>query len=135
MKGKRFFSNRPPVRRLVFWTAIAIMLVAAVVGLVEWFPDRKFGSVSVAAASLGFGALVVAIVFGLLQQASRTFHPESELFRYADVDTLRSIARRTSDPELRDWALSLAERISVVLPGREAPPASPTAPRRRVDLR
>lgn len=135
MTGKRKFPHRPPVRRLVFWTAIALMLIAAVVGLVEWFPEREFGSVSIAAASLGIGALVVAIVFGLMQQASRTFHPESELFRYADVDTLRSIANRTTDAELRDWALSLAERITIVLPGREAsPPAHPTRPR-RVDLR
>jgi len=132
---KRFFSGRPPVRRLVFWTAIALMLIAAVVGLIEWFPERQFGRVSVAALSLGIGALVVAIVFGLLQQASRTFHPESELFRYADVDTLRGIARRTDDPELRDWALSLADRITVVLPGREAPPPSASVPRPRVDLR
>jgi len=135
MKGKHFITNPPTLRRVVFWTAIVLMLVAAVVGLVDWFPERKLGAVSAGAVGLGLSAMVVAIVFGLLQQASRTFHPESELFNYTDVDMLRALARRTTETEVRDWALSLAERITIVLPGREAPPPPSPTPRRRADRR
>ena len=127
MFGRFRFRFRSKLRRLVFWAAVVLMLVGALVGLV-WAiiePGRKYGPGPIAAVTLGLGALLVALVFGLLEFTDPTWHPESELFSWSDVDSLRELARRPGvDAETREWARSLADRIAVVLPGRPAPPES-----------
>lgn len=119
---------RPDVRRLVFWSALAIMLVSSVTGLI-WAvvtpdfvkaPLRALTSAGpIASLTLGLGSLLVAVVFGLIEFTNPTFHPESHLFDWGDVDSLHALARhRQLDEPTREWARSLADRISIVLPGR-----------------
>lgn len=98
------------------------MLGAAVTGLVWRLIEGGFGPGPLAALKIGVSALAVALVFGLLQLTNPTFHPESHLFDWTDVDSLRELARREQLPEAtRDFARSLADRIAVVLPGRPSP--------------
>lgn len=100
-----------------------VMLACAVVGLVWRLVEGKFGAGPQAAAAIGSGALLIALVFGLLHFTNPTFHPESHLFNWSDVDALRALARNSAvEPETREWARSLADRIAVVLPGRTVPP-------------
>ncbi len=112
----RFPAN---LRRLVFWTTLALMLVAGLTGLIWAVITREFGIGPIAALTLGLGALLVALVFGVLEFTNPTFHPESHLFDWGDVDSLRALAQRDQlDAPTRDWARSLADRVAVVLPGR-----------------
>lgn len=112
----------PILRRVVFWTALVVMLACAVVGLVWRLIEGQFGAGPQAAATIGSGALLIALVFGLLHFTNPTFHPESHLFTWSDVDTLRALARNpAAEPETREWARSLADRIAVVMPGRIGP--------------
>jgi hypothetical protein len=109
------------LRRIVFWTTTAVMLVSGVTGLIWGLLSHKFGAGPVAALTLGLGALLVALVFGVLEFISPTFHPESHLFDWGDVDSLRALAKREHlDVPTRDWARSLADRVAIVLPGRPA---------------
>jgi hypothetical protein len=113
----------PILRRAVFWTALAVMLACALVGLVWRLIDGQFSAGPQAAATIGSGALLIALVFGLLHFTNPTFHPESHLFTWSDVDTLRALARNPAvEPETREWARSLADRVAVVLPGRNVVP-------------
>lgn len=99
--------------------SVAIMLVAAFVGLFSALLAGDFGSSSIAALTVGLGALLIAAGLVLIELISRKYHPESGLFTWSDVDNLRSLAiRSASDEEMRAWARSLADRIAVVLPGR-----------------
>jgi hypothetical protein len=120
----------PNLRRLVFWISLGVMLTAGLTGLIWRLLSGEFGRGPMAAMALGIGALVVALVYGLLEFTSPTFHPESHLFQWADVDTLRSLARRDQlDAATREWARSLADRIAVVLPGRSAPAHGQSQPK------
>jgi hypothetical protein len=113
------FRRGPNLRRLVFWTSLVVMLGAALTGLIWAVIERDFGWGPLGAVAVGLGALLIALVFGLLEFTNPTFHPESHLFDWSDVDALRKVARQPElDAETRDWARSLAERIAVVLPGR-----------------
>lgn len=95
------------------------MLGAAVVGLVATLIAGKITLVSLGALGAGIGALLIIAGLVVVELVSRKFHPESGLFTWSDVDTLRDLAIRNSDdPETREWAKSLADRIAVVLPGR-----------------
>lgn len=95
------------------------MLGAAVVGLVATLIAGKITIVSLGALSAGIGALLIMAGLVVVELVSRKFHPESGLFTWSDVDTLRDLAiRNSADPETREWAKSLADRIAVVLPGR-----------------
>jgi hypothetical protein len=128
----RRFRAGPDLRRIVFWVALAIMLAGALVGLIWALIEKEFGKGPLASLVIGLGALVVALVFGLLHFTNPTWHPESHLFSWADVDELRALARRTDvDPSTAEWARSLADRIAVVLPGRPAPAEIKTARGRR----
>ena len=84
-----------------------------------------------ACVALGAGAFLVAIVFRLLEIANPTYHPESHLFSWDDVEALRLLSRRHPDHPTRDWARSLADRIAVVLPGRAVPPREERRERRQ----
>lgn len=117
MKMPRFKAP-PTIRKAVFWASLLVMLIAAPVGMVARLTTREWGVVPQASLALGLGALLVALVFWLLELTNPMFHPESDLFSWDDVDELRKLARRTTDAEERAWARSLAERIAVVLPGR-----------------
>jgi hypothetical protein len=113
----------PMLRRGVFWAALVVMLASAVVGLIWRLLDGKWSVGPQVAASIGSGALLIALVFGLLHFTNPTFHPESHLFGWSDVDALRALARNPAvTPEQREWARSLADRIAIVLPGRVSPP-------------
>ena len=113
---------RPKLRRWVFWTAVVVMLAAAFTGLVFRLIDGEYGQVALAALKVGVSALAVALVFGLLELTNPTFHPESHLFDWTDVDSLRELARRDQLPEpTREFVRSLADRIAIVLPGRASP--------------
>ena len=126
------FRAGPQLRRIVFWMALAIMLVGAVVGLVWALIEKGFGPGPLASLFVGLTALVVALVFGLLHFTNPTWHPESHLFGWSDVDELRTLSRRSDvDAQTADWARSLADRIAVVLPGRPAPGEIKTARGRR----
>ena len=105
-------------QKLVFVGSVVIMLIAAVTGLVYALIDREFGPRSLGALTTGLGALLIAASSLLVERLNRRFHPESGLFLWTDVDKLRSLARETKDTETREWALSLGERIAVVLPRR-----------------
>jgi hypothetical protein len=116
--------NRWPFRsgvlKLVFTVSVALMLMAAVVGLFYALLDREFGTRSLTALTMGLGALLIALTAAIIEVLTRKLHPESGLFLWSDVDKLQEIARRTGDAETRAWALSLGQRISVVLPRRIA---------------
>ena len=122
MKLTRFrfrLRRRPNLRRLVFWGSLFVMLGAALTGLIWAVIEREFGRGPLTAAAVGLGALLIALAFGLLEFTNPTFHPESHLFDWSDVDALRKVSRQSElDAATRDWARSLAERIAVVLPGR-----------------
>jgi hypothetical protein len=122
MKLTRFrfrLRRRPNLRRLVFWGSLFVMLGAALTGLFWAVIEREFGPGPLTMVTVGLGALLIALAFGLLEFTNPTFHPESHLFDWSDVDSLRTVSRQTDlDAETRDWARSLAERIAVVLPGR-----------------
>ena len=105
--------------RIVIVVAVAVMLASAVTGLVYALIDREIGWNSLTALTVGFGALFIALGGLAIEKMNRRFHPESSLFTWSDVDNLRAVARVATDDETRDWALSLSERIAVVLPGRE----------------
>ena len=105
--------------RIVIVVAVIVMLVAAVTGLVYALVEQEFGRRSLEAMTVGLGALFIALAGLAIEKMNRRFHPESSLFVWSDVDNLRTIARHAPDDETRDWALSLSERIAVVLPGRE----------------
>ena len=126
------FRAGPGLRRIVFWVALAIMLVGALVGLVWALIAKEFGPGPLASLFVGLTALVVALVFGALHFTNPTWHPESHLFSWSDVDELRALARRTDvDATTAEWARSLADRIAVVLPGRPATGEIKTARGRR----
>ena len=119
MKLRARLRLRPNLRRLVFWAALGVMLSAGLTGLIWAVVTRDFGLVPIAAMTMGIGALIVALAFGLLESTSPTFHPESHLFDWGDVDSLRRLAQgQEVDAPTREWARSLADRIAIVLPGR-----------------
>ena len=129
MRLPKRFRVRTGLRRFVFWGAATVMLGAAVFGLVWAFVAREWTAPSIVALTVGVGAMMVALAFGLLESASPTFHPESELFDWDDVDTLRALARdRELDRGVREFLRTLADRIAIVLPGRETPPREMTPP-------
>jgi hypothetical protein len=105
-------------QKLVVVASVLIMLFAAVAGLVYALLDREFGPRSLGALTTGLGALLIVIGVLVTERMSRKFHPESALFLWTDVDQLRNVARSATDDETRAWALSLSERIAVVLPKR-----------------
>jgi hypothetical protein len=128
------FPARPNLRRLVFWVALGIMLVGAVTGLVWALIEHEFGRGPLAFLTIGLSALLVALVFGLLHFTNPTFHPESHLFSWSDVDELRGLSQRLDiERETSEWARSLADRIAVVLPGRPQSELRPPRPRRSGD--
>ena len=101
-----------------FVFAILIMMGAALFGLVSAFIAQDFGPTALAALTVGLGALLIAAAFLFIEFMTRKWHPESGLFHWSDVDQLRSLSLAATDDETRAWALSLADRIAVVLPGR-----------------
>lgn len=105
-------------QKLVVITSVVIMLGAAVAGLFYALVEREFGPRSLGALTTGIGALLIAMSVLVTDRMSRKFHPESALFLWTDVDKLRELARGVSDDETRAWALSLSERIAMVLPKR-----------------
>jgi hypothetical protein len=111
-------SMNARVQRIVLIASIGIMLIAALVGLVYALLEGGFGHHSLTALATGMGALLIAASTLLFERLNRRFHPESRLFLWSDVDQLRAVARAADDAELRAWALSLSERIAVVLPRR-----------------
>lgn len=111
---------RSRLRKGVFVASVAIMLAAALVGLVLALVAGEFSASSLAALTVGLGALLITAGIVLVELVSRKFHPESGLFTWADVDNLRELAIRSDEPETRSWARSLADRIAIVLPGRRA---------------
>lgn len=125
----KLLNERPDLRRIVFWGALAVMLVSALVGMLWGLIEREWLGVGpVACLALGVGAAGVAAIFRLLELAHPTYHPESHLFSWDDVDSLRQLSRRSErDPVTRDLARSLADRIAIVLPGR--PPQGQSQPK------
>ena len=113
---------RPNIQRIVFWVALVVMLSAAATGLVWRLIAGHWGQGPLICLTIGIEALLVAVVFRLLELANPMFHPESHLFSWDDVDALRLLSRRHQDGDTREWARSLADRIAVVLPGRPTPP-------------
>ena len=113
---------RSRVLKLVFMASVALMLIAALVGLSYALVEREFGSRSIAALTTGLGALLIALTAAVMEVVTRKLHPESGLFLWSDVDRLRELAHDAQDAEMRAWALSLGQRISVVLPRRGATP-------------
>ncbi len=107
------------VGRIVVVAAIVVMLGAAITGLILGLLDQELGQRSLTALTVGLGAFFIALAGLAIEKMSRRFHPESALFLWSDVDNLRKIAREASVAETREWALSLSQRIAVVLPGRE----------------
>jgi hypothetical protein len=112
------------VLKLVFVASAALMLMAALLGLFYALLDREFGQRSLVALTTGLGALLIALTAAVMEVVTRKLHSESGLFLWSDVDQLRELARRATDAETRAWALSLGQRISVVLPRRMAAPPS-----------
>lgn len=115
IKGWPFRSR---VLKLLFVVSVALMLIAALAGLFYALLDHDFGARSLAALTVGLGALLIALTAVGVEVMNRKLHPESGLFLWTDVDRLREIARSVTDAEVRAWALSLSDRIAVVLPGR-----------------
>jgi hypothetical protein len=121
---------RPNLRRSVFWVALSVMLISALTGLIWAVIEREFGRGPISVLGVGLGALLVALAFGLLEFTNPTFHPESHLFDWTDVDSLRELERRGQLPEpTREFVRSLADRIAVVLPGRPAPAQGQSQPK------
>ena len=118
MAGREARAMTLKRQKIVFVASIIIMMAAAVTGLVYALIDREFGPRSLGALTTGLGAFLIAASAFLVERMNRRFHPESALFLWGDVDRLRVLARETADSELREWALSLSERIAVVLPRR-----------------
>jgi hypothetical protein len=103
----------------IFEVSVALMLVAAVTGLVLALIAGRFDFWSLTAMTVGLSALFIIVAIVLVELVSRKFHPESGLFTWSDVDNLRDLSSHPAiDVELRDWARSLAERVAIVLPGR-----------------
>lgn len=112
---------RSRLRKALFLISVAIMLAAAVIGLISALHAGEFSGPSIAALTVGLGALLIVASLVLVEATSRKFHPESGLFSWTDVDNLRSLAVSSADDdETREWARSLADRIAIVLPGRRA---------------
>lgn len=110
---------RSRLRKTLFVICVGIMLAAALVGLISALIANDFSGVSIAALTVGLGALLIAAGIVLVELINRKYHPESGLFSWSDVDNLRDLAvRSASDAEVREWARSLADRIAIVLPGR-----------------
>jgi uncharacterized membrane protein YcjF (UPF0283 family) len=110
---------RSRLRKTLFMICVGIMLAAAVVGLISALIANDFSTSSIAALTVGLGALFIAAGIVLVELIHRKYHPESGLFSWSDVDNLRALAvRSATDAELREWARSLADRIAIVLPGR-----------------
>ena len=109
---------RSPLMKGLFLASAAIMLLAAVAGLIAALFEGGFGTWSIAAVTVGLGALLIILGLVSVDLVNRKFHPESGLFRWTDVDVLREIGRTADDPDLREWAQSMAERVAVVLPRR-----------------
>jgi len=131
-------GGRPRLRRIVFWSAAVLMVSSALFGLiweVAFHRDRGWSVQAAAAAAIGVSSLLIALLFSLMEFTRPTFHPESELFDWSDVDTLRELARSEElDRETQEFVRSLADRVAVVLPGRPAPIESemnPPNPTRR----
>lgn len=110
---------RSRLLKSVFVGSVTLMLVAALVGLVYALIDEEFGRRSLVALTTGLGALLIAVAVLLVESMNRKYHPETGLFLWSDVDQLRALARNAPDEETRAWALSLSDRIAVVLPGRK----------------
>ena len=102
----------------LFIVCATIMALAAVSGLVAAAVEGGFGPFSIAAVTVGLGALLIIIGLVSADLVNRKFHPESALFRWTDVDILRGLAGTADDPAVREWARSMAERVAVVLPRR-----------------
>ena len=112
---------RSRLRKALFLGCVAIMLGAALFGLIGALLAGEFSSYSIAALTVGLAALLVSAGLVLIELNSRKWHPESGLFTWSDVDNLRSLALIDDvDAQTRQWARSLADRIAVVLPGRPA---------------
>lgn len=110
---------RSRLRKALFVVSVAIMIAAAVVGLIAALITGKSSSSAIAALTVGLGALAIMAGMVVAELVSRKFHPESGLFTWDDVDALRELAIRSAhDAEVREWAKSLADRIAIVLPGR-----------------
>lgn len=114
---------RSRLLKALFLVSVAIMLLAALTGLVWALIEQEFGYRSLTALTVGVGALLIALSALAIEMMTRKFHPETELFLWSDVDKLRQVAREAADAETRAWALSLSERIAVVLPGRPRRPS------------
>ena len=80
---------RTRLRKAVFVSAVAIMLAAAVAGLVLALLAGEFSVSSIAALTVGLGALLITAGIVLVELVSRKYHPESGLFSWSDVDNLR----------------------------------------------
>lgn len=111
---------RSPLIKAIFVASVAIMLGAALFGLIAALFAGDFTTTSIAALTVGLGALLIIAGLVVTDLVNRKFHPESGLFTWSDVDTLRDLAQRADSSELRAWARSLADRIAVVLPGRRS---------------
>lgn len=113
------FRSRP--QKAVFVLCVALVSIAAPAGLSFALIGGEFELYSIVALTVGLGAVLIIAGQVVVELVSRKFHPESGLFTWSDVDTLRDLAVRSADdPETREWARSLADRIAVVLPGRPA---------------
>ena len=109
---------RSPLIKGLFAVTAAILMVAAVAGLIAAVVEGGFGTWSITAVTVGLGALLIIIGLVSVDLVNRKFHPESGLFRWTDVDILRDLANTTEDAAVRDWARSMADRVAVVLPRR-----------------
>jgi hypothetical protein len=111
---------RTRLTKALFIISVALMLAGALVGLLSALIANEFNATSIAALTVGLGALLISGALVLVELVTRKWHPESGLFSWGDVDNLRQLALRAPvDAETREWARSLADRIAVVLPGRE----------------
>jgi peptidoglycan/LPS O-acetylase OafA/YrhL len=110
---------RSRLMKTLFVVSATIMALAAVSGLIAALAAGGFERYSIAAVTVGLGALLIIVGLVSAELVNRKFHPESALFRWADVDILRGLANTADDPAVRDWARSMAERVAVVLPRRE----------------
>jgi cytochrome c biogenesis protein CcdA len=109
---------RSALIKAIFVASVGIMLAAALCGLVIALFEGEFTTTSIAALTVGLGALLIIAGLVLTDLVNRKFHPESGMFSWSDVDALRALAQSADSSEVRAWARSLADRIAVVLPGR-----------------